>query len=497
MSVLRKFVKISGGSWQNDGSILPPGNADSGGFSGGWPDAMAVAEDGTIVTSYINTGEVFVHLDGDPNYIPAHTLYNPDQDGRAASAVGIGTTVIVTQGTEGPAQVWAQDDSGWEFVEMIGDMYFENNGVFVSPDDKTVILSHASEQGPIEVFTADGTGEFNAEQTITLDRDEPVFPLSKWKFMGAGGYQLILSSVYRDPSLDPNIYKYSDPVAFIYSQQPPAPETMFWWKSLIYASQTEGPAPKVDPGPGPGPGPDLPVAPSLPAWADDGTPRGSLVNLSIVDPGSVARLAGIGGIYGEVMYTNGQGVGGLLVTTYNSLGQLVGISSEEDNELYEMQYQVGDILVPMVWFYNDEDQNWKDIDTYPTVRVDSVSVNPFGPALDSQWQPYDLKLVTDGILPDGAVDGTYNIPVLPAAGQLGTGALYRETIVDGQFANYGYIQVLEGFANFDQGYLTGELYKLDLSVITGITEVGNQYVQIGGMYLMEDDEGGGGFPDDD
>ena len=219
-----------------------------------------------------------------------------------------------------------------------------------------------------------------------------------------------------------------------------------------------------------------------------------MVNLSIVDPGSVARLAGIGGIYGEVMYTNGQGVGGLLVTTFNSLGQLVSISSVEDNEFYEFQYQVGDILVPMVWM--DGLNNWEDIDTYPQVRVDSVLANPAGPALDSQWQPYDLKIVTDGILPDGAVDGTYNIPVLPAAGQLGTGALYRETIVDGQFANYGYIQVLEGFANFDQGYLTGELYKLDLSAITGITEVGNQYVQVGGMYLLEDEEGGGGGDDD-
>ena len=159
---------------------------------------------------------------------------------------------------------------------------------------------------------------------------------------------------------------------------------------------------------------------------------------------------------------------------------------------YEFQYQVGDILVPMVWM--DGFNNWEDIDTYPTVRVDSISSSPFGPPLDSQWQPYDLKIVTDGILPDGAVDGTYSIPVLPAAGQQGTGALYRATVSNGQFTNQA-AQVIDGFANFDQGYLTGEIYKLDLSAITGITGVGNQYVQVGGMYLLEDDEGGVG--DDD
>jgi hypothetical protein len=168
----------------------------------------------------------------------------------------------------------------------------------------------------------------------------------------------------------------------------------------------------------------------------------------------------------------------------------VSVSSEENNEFYEFQYQPGDILVPMVW--EPGFNNWEDIDTYPTIRVDSIQ--PSSTPLDSLWQPYSLGIVTDGILPAGAVDGTYNIPVLPAAGQQGTGALYRATVSGGQFTQQ-VPQIIDGFAPFDQGYLTGELYELDVTAIPGVTSGESQYVQVLGMYLLEDDEGGGG--DDD
>jgi hypothetical protein len=187
------------------------------------------------------------------------------------------------------------------------------------------------------------------------------------------------------------------------------------------------------------------------------------------------------------MYTNGKGVGGLMICSFNSTGELVTCVFVEDNEFYEFQYQVGDVIVPSVWL--DGFNNWQDIQTYPTVEV--VSIQSSQLPITADFQPYELSIVTDGILEGAAVDGTYDIPTLPATGQLGTGGKLQKTVLNGQFTSPGY--VIDGLATFDQGYITGELYLLDIiGTIPGVTGVNNQYVQVSGMILFEDEEEGGG-----
>jgi len=515
MALIQKFVKNDespGLQWTIGAVITPPGDNASGGHLGSWPNDFAILEDGDIVSSYIGNNSLYIHLDTDIDYAPSQTLNNPAEPSRSGVAVDAGNNFIVTHGAAGPAQVWQRvfidsDSDGaiisaygpWTFAEMVGGFYYDNNGIFVSRDDQTIILSHEEEDSPIEVFKAkeavDAEGNFSAAQTITPPRVEPEIPLVTWKFMSAGDYQLILASVYKDPTVNYLIYSYSDPIAFIYSSLPPPSDSMFWWTALIYASQTQGPSPEEYPPPEPDPGPIvLPTPPSLPPWSDLGTPRGSLIGLNITEPGLVPAMADLTSQYRSIMYTNGQGIGGYVICGWNSTGELVSCVFDEDNELYEFQYQVGDIFVPNVWIPGVN--NWQDIVTYPEVEVVSVQASQL--PITGEFQPYNLALVTNGILEGDAVDGQYYISTLSEEGQLGSGASRQASVTNGVITNIGVDSVQGGLATFDQGYITGEVYLLDIiGNIPGVTGINNQYVQVLGMILdggegEGEGEGGGG-----
>lgn len=232
---VRKFKKVDG-IWQSNGYVNPPS-----GTSNAWPVAIALGSDGSLVTSDTSVNKVFVNAPSTNNNPAVLTIVGSDVS--VGSHLDMGTDVIVAQGFTGLGHTWVRDDevggNNWFYNETLeGDADY-NGGACVSDDDQSIILNHFKTY-PVEVWSADGTGEWNGPVYLSLDiPNADPFPDLLIKGIATGGGYLIISTGVSDQQLD----GFDSPVCLIYSSAPQPIPTRAWWTNLIYANQVEGPGP--------------------------------------------------------------------------------------------------------------------------------------------------------------------------------------------------------------------------------------------------------------
>jgi len=265
---------------------------------------------------------------------------------------------------------------------------------------------------------------------------------------------------------------------------------------IIALADAGGAIPEPEPvDPEPNPDPEQPVDPDLPDPPDPADPVGAPTSVTIIEPGLVMGLSGYSTSGRPIMYTSGDGMGEILSMTWNTSGQLISCSIPGYSD-FAMNYRVGEVLVPQCWFSGRND--WQDIITYPEVVVTSIYEQDVW-SEGINWVPVEMYLIAGSVT--GVANGSYHCPLEAMSGQNGIGAWVQITFTDGEATNTipSYLHGGEGGAEWDEGYLTGETYKVDCSAIPGFVGYNSQpLVQIIGMTLSEDDEGGeGGDGEDD